>query len=211
MILVGQYDSPFVRRVAVSLLELGLPYRQSPLSVFGDAVAMRDFNPLGRVPALVLRNGETLVDSDAILDALDGMVEPERALLPATGEARRQALQLVAIASGVSDKAVQLAYERVLRPSALHWQEWIDRVRGQLERGLDAMEARSGALRPEGTRLMQPAITAACMWRHVQMSAPDLVPEGRYPGLERHSAACEALPSFQATYPADLVIPRAEA
>lgn len=69
MILVGQYDSPFVRRVAVSLLELGLPYRQSPLSVFGDAVAMRAHNPLGRVPALVLGNGETLVDSGAILDS----------------------------------------------------------------------------------------------------------------------------------------------
>ncbi|MFO1035210.1 MAG: glutathione S-transferase N-terminal domain-containing protein [Geminicoccaceae bacterium] len=209
MILVGQYDSPFVRRVAVSLLELGLPYRQSPLSVFGDAVAMRAHNPLGRVPALVLGNGETLVDSGAILDSLDQMVEPERALLPLTGEARRHDLQLTAIATGVADKSVQLAYERILRPSALHWQEWIERVRGQLERGLAAMEDRAGELWPAGTRLMQPGITAACVWRYVQISATDLVPEGRYPGLERHSAACEALPSFKATWPDNLVVPRA--
>ena len=63
--LVGQYDSPFVRRVAVSLTVLELPFERQPLSVFADAGALRALNPLGRVPALLIEDGECLIDSAA--------------------------------------------------------------------------------------------------------------------------------------------------
>ena len=89
MILVGQYDSPYVRRVAVSLRVLGFAYEHDTRSVFADFDAMREVNPLGRIPSLVLDDGEVLIDSAAILDWLDQTVGPERALLPATGPARR--------------------------------------------------------------------------------------------------------------------------
>ena len=82
MILVGQYDSPFVRRVAVSLRVLGFDYEHDTRSVFGDFEAMRQVNPLGRIPSLVLDGGEVLIDSAAILDWLDETVGPDRALLP---------------------------------------------------------------------------------------------------------------------------------
>src|SRR3954447_8723517 len=107
MILVGQYDSPYVRRVAVSLRLLGIAYEHAPLSVFADAQAMRAFNVLGRVPTLVLDGGEAIIDSAAILDWLDETVGPERSLLPPHGPERRQALRLVALATGVADKAIQ--------------------------------------------------------------------------------------------------------
>ena len=122
MLLVGQYDSPYVRRVAVSLHWLGLPFRHNTLSVFRDAEAMRVFNPLGRVPSLVLvegadRHQEVLIDSAAILDHLDETVGPERALLPRSGAPRREALRIIAMATGGMDKAVAIAYERLLRPA----------------------------------------------------------------------------------------------
>src|SRR5262250_3233035 len=98
MILVGQFDSPFTRRVAVSLHLLGLPFSRNTLSGFADAVEMRRINPLGRIPSLILDDGEVVIDSAAILDHIDQVVGPERALLPPSGATRRRALKIVALA-----------------------------------------------------------------------------------------------------------------
>ena len=91
MILVGQYDSPFVRRIAVALHIYGIAFTRNTLSVFGDAEAMRRINPLGRIPSLILDDGEVLIDSWAIHDYLDEIVGPARSLTPASGPMRRAA------------------------------------------------------------------------------------------------------------------------
>src|ERR687897_3925329 len=104
MILVGQYDSPYVRRVATSLRVLGFAYEHDTRSVFADFDAMRQVNPLGRIPSLVLDDGEVLIDSPAILDWLDQTVRPERALLPPAGAERRRALRLIALPPGAIEK-----------------------------------------------------------------------------------------------------------
>src|SRR5215468_8838666 len=117
MILVGQYDSPFVRRVGISLRILGFAYEHDVRSVFGDFDSMRRTNPLGRIPSLVLDDGEVLIDSTAILDWLDETVGPSRALVPRSGAERRRILRLIALASGAVDKAGASAYERIIRPS----------------------------------------------------------------------------------------------
>src|ERR1044071_9790666 len=106
MILVGQYDSPYVRRVGVSLGVLGFAFEHDTRSVFGDFDSMRTTNPLGRVPSLILADGTTLIDSAAILDWLDQRVGPERALLPPSGPARQEALQRIALATGTIDKVM---------------------------------------------------------------------------------------------------------
>src|SRR5260221_11615035 len=105
MILVGQYDSPFVRRVAVSLRVLGFAYEHDTRSVFGDFDSMRRTNPVGRIPSLVLDDGEVLIDSGAILDWLDEAVAPRSALLPPHGPERRPAFQLMALAARALDHA----------------------------------------------------------------------------------------------------------
>lgn len=89
MILIGQYDSPFVRRVAVALVLYGFPYEHRPWSTFADADQIAPFNPLRRVPVLVVDDGEPLIESAAILDHLDGLAGVERALIPHEGRARR--------------------------------------------------------------------------------------------------------------------------
>ena len=88
MTLVGQYDSPFVRRVAVTLHHYGLPFRRNPISVFGDADKMAQINPVVRIPSLILEDGGVLIDSGAIIDYLDGLVGPERSLTPASDAER---------------------------------------------------------------------------------------------------------------------------
>jgi len=207
VILVGQYDSPYVRRVAVSLRALGFEYRHDTRSVFADFDAMRKVNPLGRIPSLVLDDGETLIDSAAILDWLDETVGPERALLPRSGAERRRALRLVALATGAIDKAGAATYERMIRPPALRFPEWIARCRTQAAGAIEALDAEPW---PAGARLDQPQITTACMIRYVRMADPELMPVGRFPVLDALSGRCEARPEFRATFPAEYAIPRGE-
>jgi glutathione S-transferase len=207
MILVGQYDSPFVRRVAVSLRVLGLAYAHDTRSVFADFDAMRTVNPLGRIPSLVLDDGETLIDSAAILDWLDQSVGPERALLPAGGPARRLALRRIALATGTIDKAGAAAYERLVRPAAARWPEWIARCRMQAAGALAALDAEAW---PAGAQLGQAEITTACMLRYLEIADPELRAPGRYTALDALAQRCEARPEFQSTYPADYALPRNE-
>jgi glutathione S-transferase len=205
MILVGQYDSPYVRRVAVSLRTLGLAYEHDTRSVFGDFDSMRQVNPLGRIPSLVLDGGEVLIDSAAILDWLDQTVGAGRALVPAAGAERRSALRLIALATGAIDKIGADTYERVIRPSALRWPEWIERCRTQ---GEGAVAALAAAPWPAEKDLDQAQITTACMIRYVRMADPEILAPGRHPSLDALSQRCEALPAFQATFPAEYAVPR---
>lgn len=203
MILVGQYDSPFVRRVAISLRVLGFDYEHDTRSVFGDFDSMLKTNPLGRIPSLILPGGETLIDSAAILDWLDQQVGPARALIASSGLARQQALRRIALATGAIDKIGAATYERIIRPSAYRWPEWIARCRQQ---GLGAIAALASEIWDTG-RLDQAQITAACMLRYVRLVDGELLPAGRFPALDALSARCEAMAEFKATYPADYVVP----
>lgn len=205
MILVGQYDSPYVRRVAVSLRLLGFAYEHDTRSVFGDFDAMRQINPLGRIPSLIVAGGEVLIDSAAILDWLDHKVGPERALIPSAGPERQRALRLIALASGAIDKVGAAAYERIIRPAAVRWPEWIERCRTQ---GRGAIGALAAEKWPAAATLDQAQITAACMFRYARMVDAELVPPGLYPTLDALSERCEARPEFQAAYPAEYAVPR---
>src|SRR3954463_4594768 len=109
MILLGQYDSPFVRRVAIALHHYELPFEHRPWSVWGDADKIAQYNPLRRVPTLLLEDGSALLETFAIVDYIDELAG-DRALLPASGPVRRAGLRIAALASGVADKSVALLY-----------------------------------------------------------------------------------------------------
>jgi glutathione S-transferase len=198
--LVGQYDSPFVRRVAVSLTVLELPFERQPLSVFADAEALRSRNPLGRVPALLIEDEEWLIDSAAILDHLDERVGPQRALLPAAGAARRDALKTVALATGICDKTVASVYEGRREASKLDL-GWIGRYRAQIEAGLGELDRRSAPQiwPPQG--LLQPVISVAAMLGFIRLYLPEAAPVDRYPALDRLAAWAEGEPAFIACRP----------
>jgi glutathione S-transferase len=142
MILVGQYDSPFVRRVAVTLHLYGMPFTRNTISVFGDADQMAKINPLVRIPSLVLDSGETLIDSAAILDALDEMAGPGRALTPSSGAARRRVLQAAAMATGAIDKAGAWVYERHFHPPGHRSENLLARYQSQVAGALSWLDER---------------------------------------------------------------------
>ena len=206
MILVGQYDSPYVRRVAISLRVLGLPYEHDTRSVFGDFDDMRKTNPLGRIPSLVLDDGEVLVDSAAILDHIDELVGPERALLPRSGAPRREALRRIALATGAIDKiGGGRNYELVIRPERYRWPEWIERVTTQ---GLGALAALNALDWPVTASPDQAQITTACAVDFVRIVTPDLVPPGRYPVLDTLRDRMCARPEFVATAFSETKLPK---
>lgn len=198
MILIGQYDSPFVRRVAIALRLYGLPFEHRPWSTFGDGDRIAAFNPLRRVPTLVLDGGEALIESTAILDYLDELVGAEKAMIAERGPERRRGLKICALATGLADKAVSLLYERVLRGD--HQSKiWVERCEAQIGGVLDVLEKeRAGVRSPYwfGERIGHADIAVACVLRFTSEAHPQLFDAARYPALKSHAARCEALPVF---------------
>lgn len=198
MILIGQFDSPFVRRVGIALELYGLAYEHKPWSTFGDADKIAAYNPLLRVPTLVLDGGEALVETFAILDTLDEMAGPERALIPTSGPERRRILQIAARAGGVSDKAVSLFYSQRFHENASA--DYIARVKSQIATTFDWLErdratpARSWWL---GGRMSHADVAVAATLRHFRDAMGEGWDFSRWPALQAHGAQCEALPVFR--------------
>ncbi|WP_375790034.1 glutathione S-transferase family protein [Bradyrhizobium sp. Pha-3] len=197
MFLIGQYDSPFVRRTAIALRLYGLPFEHKPWSTFSDAEKVAAYNPVRRVPTLVLDDGEALIESSAILDYLDELVGPERAMIARSGPERRRHLRITALATGLADKSVSLVYERVLRKEQLKL--WVERCEAQISGVLAVLERERAAVPSPywlGDRIGHADIAVACALRFTGEAHPHLF-DGHYPALKAHAARCEALPPFQ--------------
>ena len=197
MILIGQYDSPFVRRVAIALRLYGMPFEHRPWSTFREGDKIAPYNPLRRVPTLVLDSGETLVESAAMLDYLDELVGPERAMMTTRGDERRRQLRICALGSGLADKAVSLLYERMLRKEPLKL--WTERCEGQIGGVLAVLEQERAAVKSPywfGDRIGHADIMIACALGFVGEAHPALF-DARYPALQAHAGRCEALPPFK--------------
>lgn len=199
--LVGQYDSPYTRRVAISLTVLGFSFSQIPLSLFADFEDMKAINPLVRIPSLILPDGEVLIDSGAILDYLDEQVGPDKALIPPSGKERRMALKIIAIATGAIDKAMAINYERNQRPANKQYAPWTERLTTQLQGALSALEALPQTPWLSGDRLSQTDITTAAMIGYIKLYTPHLFDRKLYPQLNIHALNCEALPAFKSCLP----------
>ncbi len=201
MILIGRDLSPFVRRCAISLSVLELPHERRQLSTADHAEEILSFNPLGRVPSLVLGEGQpALVDSWAILDYLDQQVAPERALVPREGEARTEVMRLTAIGAGTMDKTVASFYERKRRPKETVHQPWADHLDGQVAGGLAALdEAADGREWLVGGAMTQADISAAVLWDFAAYVARHVATPDRFPHLEAHAGRLAKHPAFQAT------------
>jgi glutathione S-transferase len=197
MILIGQYDSPFVRRVAIAMRMYGMGYEHWPWSTFADAEKIARYNPLRRVPTLVLDDQSAVIESGAILDYLDETADPAKLLIARDGLARRRALRVCALATGLADKAVTLVYERVLHPQTS--QAWVERCRSQIDGVLTVLEAERGYT-PFwfGAAPGHADIAVACALRFTSEAHPGAIDLKRWPKLAHHVADCEGLEPFRA-------------
>lgn len=198
MMLIGQYDSPFVRRVGIALTTYGLAFDHAPWSTFGEAEKIAPYNPLRRVPTLVLDDGAALIDSLAILMVIDELVGARAAVLARTGAEGRELLRISAFAAGVADKGVSLVYERVLRDQALPL--WVARCRAQIIETLDLLEAERagrGSVFLFDAALSHADVVLTTVWTFLTGALPQDFDWARWPALKAHAATCEALPAFK--------------
>lgn len=200
MQLIGMLDSPYVRRVAVSLQLLGLPFEHRSLSVFRGFEQFRQVNPVVKAPTLVCDDGTLLMDSGLILDYAEALPDARRSLMPLSGPERQHALRLLGLALAGCEKAVQIVYERNVRPPEKLHQPWVDRITGQMQAAYAALESELARqpLPTDSEHIGQAAVTTAVVWFFTQQVLPSLVPATSHPALQALSAAAEDLPEFRA-------------
>jgi glutathione S-transferase len=201
MQLIGMLDSPYVRRTAISLRLLGVPFEHRALSVFSTFDAFRAINPQVKAPTLVCDDGTVLMDSTLILMYAER--KANRSLLPQDTNELQHALRIIGVALAACEKCVQSVYERSLRPAEKQHQPWLDRVHGQARDGFAALEAEVNArpLLATSDTIDQAGVTTAVVWQFAQAMVPELIVASAYPALAAHSARAEALPEFRAFPP----------
>lgn len=196
MQLVGMLDSPYVRRTAISLRLLGVPFEHRSISVFSTFEQFRAINPVVKAPTLVCDDGSVLMDSTLIIDyaqALSG-----RSLLSPDPARRLRELRLTGLALAACEKTVQIVYERQLRPAEKLHQPWMDRVRGQLAAAYSALESELAAepLSAGEATMTQAGVSTAVAWAFTQLLTPDAISPTDFPVLAAYSAQAERLPVF---------------
>lgn len=203
MELIGYLDSPFVRRVAITMQFLDIPYKHRELSIFRNFEEFRAINPMVKVPTLVLDDGEVLIDSGLIIDYLESQIA-NRSLMPADTDQYRDALQFIGTALIVMEKRAQLIYETGQRPEEKQHGPWINRLQQQMTGAIDMLESMVAAREDNGYNWLQgdepgqADITAAVAWRFIMHHENGLTDPNDYPALVALSAQAEVLPEFQA-------------
>lgn len=197
MILVGQYDSPVTRRIAVALHHYGMPFTRDTRSIFGDAAAVAQISPLTRIPALVLDDGEVLIDSAAILDHLDAQAG-DLALVAGSGPARRRVLQMTALAQGTLEKAAAVVYERHFHPPETQSRAWLTRCLGQTRAGLDEIARLLIGPYACGATLSHADVMITTLIWYMQDRMDDCMSPAAHSALISLATHCETLPAFQA-------------
>ena len=171
------------------------------MSPMGETyAALKRINPVGRIPALSIDEGENLIETTAIIDYLEESAPADRRLIPVSGADRRHCLQRIAIANSTSEKAVALLYERNRRPEEFHWHEWHDRLEDQIAGGLAYLETivpKSGWMggdRPDGSD-----VAAVCAYDFLAITNKSLLTD--CPKLAALSARANELEAFRSSYP----------
>jgi len=197
MQLIGMLDSPYVRRVAVSLQLLDLPFEHRSLSVFSTYAQFREINPVVKAPTLICDDGTQLIDSTLILEYAESLTVGRRSLMPADPAMRLRVLRIVGLALAACEKTVQIVYERHLRPAEKYHEPWITRVTEQLFAAYGALEVEY-AHQTAPVVEDQAAISTAVAWYFTRQMLPELLDASRYPRLQALSDYAEALAPFRA-------------
>jgi len=199
--LVGMLDSPFVRRVAITLRCYGLSFENLPLMTIGNAEQFAAYSPLKRAPTLILPTGEALFDSHIIVDHLDEMAPPGQSLLPVATDERLRCRQVTGIAAGIADKAVSAVYEKNFHAESQRSQRLLLRMQGQLVDSLQWLEQQAPANELLFGRHLSHADvlvgTALCFAREAH---PDMVMLASYPQLHAWYQRLAQMDDFEQTY-----------
>jgi glutathione S-transferase len=201
MKLVGPWISGFTRRTGITMKLLGIPFEHLNLNAYTQKEEVRRYSPMGKVPALVLDDGEVLIDSPGIIDVLYEMAGPEKALIPPSGAQRLKALQLIGIGLNIYPKLTAL-YDESQRPANYRLQSAIEGFAEQAIIGLKLLEeeARDGWL--VNDKLSQADVMAVVCYQGASMVVlPDHVNAKNFPRLAALSERAMKIDAFASTVP----------
>lgn len=176
--------SPYVRRVAVTIIELGLSERIERITVdyHNEGSDYEAINPLMKVPSLILDDGRVLIDSTAICEYLD-MGHDGPSLFAPAGDERVRDMQLQVLVNGIQEAGTTATGERVRRPEHLRWPEYLDKQLGKVSRGLDRLETMADRLPPPGRTLRYVDICTGVLCGWCDFRLADTGWRDRRPGL----------------------------
>jgi glutathione S-transferase len=198
MILRSSAASPFGRKIKIAAAVLGLRDRISieTANTLDPADSLRQQNPLGKIPALILEDGVVLYDSRVIAEYLDFLAGGQK-IIPAP-PSRFDVLRLQALADGITDAVLLRVYEGRYRPVEKHESKWLDHQQGKVDRGMKSLEAAELPAQTATPHLG--AITLACMLGYLDLRAPGWRPD--YPKLSAWVDEFErTVPAFAETRP----------
>ncbi|MDE1989035.1 MAG: glutathione S-transferase N-terminal domain-containing protein [Betaproteobacteria bacterium] len=200
MKLLGSVTSPFARKVRVVLLEKHIDFEFVSDCMAGSPPPIEQYNPLGKIPALVLDDGVCLFDSQVITEYLDA-INPVGHLIPEPTRERALVKRWEALADGILDAGVAIVLE-LRRPENERSPAWLEKQRGKMERGLALMSRELGQ-RPWCTAdaMNLSDIATGCMLLWLDFRFPDLDWRKRYPNLDALANKLAQRKSFKETPP----------
>jgi glutathione S-transferase len=182
MRLIGMLDSPYVRRVAISLDLLGIAFGHESISVFRHFGQFSAINPVVKAPTLVCDDGGVLMESSLILQFVEA--RSGQSLWSPDPVRLQHEFRAVGLALAACEKGAQIVYERQLRPRAAQYEPWIERITTQMLAALSALE-NEVRLRPAvfAEPDKQAAITSAVVWGFIQAMLAPQAGAAAYPCL----------------------------
>jgi glutathione S-transferase len=200
MKLIGSLTSPYTRKARVVLAEKKIDYQFVIDSPWTEDTQVANYNPLGKVPVLVMDDGSTLFDSRVIVEYLDS-VAPNKRLIPQSGRARVLVKRWEALADGVMDAAAA-AFLEAKRPEAERSAAWIARQREKIALGLNEMARDLGEQAwCRGNAMTLADLACGCALGYLAFRFPDIDWRATYPNLARLYDKLMQRPSFAETVP----------
>ncbi len=210
MRLIGMLDSPYVRRVAISLDLLGVEFTHEAVSVFKDFERFKQINGVVKAPSLICDDGEVLMDSSLILQFIEATLSNSASLWSRDVRTKQHETRAVGLALAACDKCVQRIYEINLRPAELRHAPWLERVTQQILAAFAALEhevkTRGPLFQQEKS---QAAITTAVAWQFAQSMLAAIIPAEHYENLAKLSERMEKTGAFLKYQPAGPGVPSA--
>ena len=202
MILIGRHLSPFVRRVAAVLEHYGIEFEHRPLRAGGEEQdIVRQSSPLGRVPVLILDNGDVLSDSALILDYLDTLAPPDARLMPnGSEEDRFRFRNALSIATGAAEKSISV-YSELARPEDRRHPPLLANASRQVKDGFEWLEARVAGTWMWSETMTHLDVSTVCFWEFVRIGTPDLFATLDCPRIADIVARAGQLDAFRKTAP----------
>jgi len=201
MKLIGSLTSPYVRKVRIVFSEKKVDVDLELESVWAADTKIANFNPLGKVPCLILDDGEAIYDSRVIAEYADAL-SPVSKLIPSDNRDRATIKTWEALADGVLDAGILARLERTWHPAEQQSSAWIDRQMGKIQNSLRQMsEMLGGDAWCHGNQMTLADIAAGCALGYLVFRFPSIQWQTQYPNLDHLYQKLLQRPSFIETEP----------